>query len=84
MMQGVAKHIRPTIEPRWLTIDAAADYLSMAPGDVRELCRIGLILAVKLGPETDGPDRRHWRVDRVGLDEYLVDRAQRQQQRVAS
>ncbi len=55
----------PPIEPRYLTLDAVAAYLSVSVPQVYSLVRSGELPAIKIG------GRGVWRVDRNKLDDYL-------------
>ena len=54
-----------TIEPRFLTLDDVAKYLSVSVPQVYALARSGELPAIKIG------GRGVWRVDRHALDGYL-------------
>ena len=62
---------QPQIEPRFLTLDAVAQYLSVSVPQVYSLVRSGDLPAIKIG------GRGVWRVDRKKLDDYL-DRLEKQ------
>ena len=55
----------PTLEPRYVTLEDVALYLSVSVPQVYALVRSGALPAVKIG------GRGIWRVDRRKLDEYL-------------
>ena len=61
----------PALEPRYLTLDAVAQYLSVSVPQVYSLVRSGDLPAIKIG------GRGVWRVDRKKLDDYL-DRLERE------
>lgn len=54
-----------TMEPRFLTLDDVAKYLSVSVPQVYALARSGDLPAIKIG------GRGVWRVDRLALDKYL-------------
>ena len=56
---------RQPIEPRLLTLDEVATYLSVSKTQVYAMVRSGELPGVKLG------GRGVWRVDRRRLDEYI-------------
>jgi excisionase family DNA binding protein len=56
---------QPALEPRYLTLDDVANYLSVSVPQVYALVRSGDLPAIKLG------GRGVWRVDRTQLDTYL-------------
>lgn len=53
------------VEPRFLTLDDVATYLSVSVPQVYSLVRSGELPAIKIG------GRGVWRVDRKQLDDYL-------------
>lgn len=55
----------PAIEPRFLTLDDVATYLSVSVTQVYALVRSGELPAVKIG------GRGFWRVDRHQLEAYI-------------
>lgn len=61
------------MEPRFLTLDAVATYLSVSVPQVYSLVRSGELPAIKIG------GRGVWRVDRQQLEEY-VDRLHKETQ----
>jgi excisionase family DNA binding protein len=62
---------QPKIEPRLLTLEEVATYLSVSSSQAYALVRSGELPAVKLG------GRGVWRVDRKQLDAY-IDRLHKQ------
>lgn len=56
---------RPTVEPRFLTLDDVATYLNVSVPQVYALVRSGELPAVKIG------GRGVWRVERNKLESYL-------------
>ena len=56
---------RPPIEPRLLTLDEVAVYLSVSKAQVYAMVRSGELPGVKVG------GRGVWRVDRQKLDDYI-------------
>lgn len=56
---------RPEIEPRFLTLEDVATYLSVSVPQVYSLVRSGQLPAIKIG------GRGVWRVDRTQLDTYI-------------
>lgn len=63
--QGSDGGPRPNIEPRFLTLDDVATYLSVSTTQVYALVRSGDLPAIKVG------GRGVWRVDREQLDAYI-------------
>lgn len=59
------KSSSPAIEPRFMTLEDVAIYLSVSVPQVYALVRSGELPAVKIG------GRGVWRVDRNQLEEYL-------------
>jgi excisionase family DNA binding protein len=57
-------------DPRWFTVDEAALYLRVSPGNIRTLIHRQDIRASRLGPS--------YRLDRVDLDVFLEKRKQYQ------
>lgn len=56
---------KPDIEPRFLTLEDVATYLSVSVPQVYSLVRSGELPAIKIG------GRGVWRVDRQQLDTYI-------------
>lgn len=56
---------RPPIEPRFLTLEDVATFLSVSVPQVYSLVRSGELPAIKIG------GRGVWRVDRNQLDSYI-------------
>ena len=56
---------RPEIEPRFLTLEDVATYLSVSTPQVYALVRSGELPAIKIG------GRGVWRVDRKQLEAYV-------------
>jgi excisionase family DNA binding protein len=56
---------RPEIEPRFLTLEDVATYLSVSTPQVYALVRSGALPAIKIG------GRGVWRVDRKQLEAYV-------------
>ena len=55
-------------DPRWFTVDEAALYLRVSPGNIRTLIHRQDIRASRLGPS--------YRLDRADLDSFLEKRKQ--------
>ena len=64
--QPAAEEPRTEIEPRFLTLEDVATYLSVSVPQVYALVRSGELPAIKIG------GRGVWRVDRTKLDAYLA------------
>ncbi len=60
-----AEEARPEIEPRFLTLEDVATYLSVSVPQVYALVRSGELPAIKIG------GRGVWRVDRQQLESYV-------------
>jgi excisionase family DNA binding protein len=67
------------MEPRWLTVKAAADYLSVRPATIYEWAGDGTLPGVvriaRRHPGGQGRHRVTIRIDKMALDEFLKRRA---------